>query len=87
MGERQPDQGQDRDRGIRLDPAEPRGAEHDAEHDLEQDRRQPDPGEEAGWLELAVAVLLAVTCLSACPAALLGEQQMPADLAASAGWW
>jgi len=35
---------------------------------------------------MAVAVLLAVTCLSAW-LPLLGEQQMPADLAASAGWW
>jgi hypothetical protein len=39
-----------------------------------------------GWLEMAVAVLLAVTCLPAW-LPLLGEQQMPADLAASAGWW
>jgi hypothetical protein len=37
-------QGQDRDRGIRLYPAEHGGADHDAEHDLEHDRRQPDPG-------------------------------------------
>jgi hypothetical protein len=38
-----------------------------------------------GWLEMAVAVLLAVACLSAwLPPS--GEQQMPADLAASAGW-
>ena len=47
--EREADQGEDRDREVGLDPAQPGRADGDAEHDLEHDRRKPQARKEAEY--------------------------------------
>jgi hypothetical protein len=45
--EGQPDQRQDRDRQVHLDPSQSRGPDHDAQHDLQHDSGKPQAREEA----------------------------------------